>query len=139
MKKKDKNLEQEFNEKNCENECDSIKELSNKVAIDSMKILADIRHIMAYLGSISIEIENINTLGHMVTLGCEELDVLYYIYNNHENASKDNSELEEVIASYNLNMVQLDEDMKKLLEKMPKEELDMIQHFATELKLKVIK
>ena len=139
MKKKDKNLEQEFNEKNCENECDSIKELSNKVAIDSMKILADIRHIMAYLGSISIEIENINTLGHMVTLGCEELDVLYYIYNNHENASKDNSELEEVIASYNLNMVQLDEDMKKIKEKMPKEELDMIQHFATELKLKVIK
>lgn len=139
MMKKEKKSKQEFNEKKCENECDTIKELSDKVAIDSRKILADIRHIMAYLGSISIEIENINTLGRMVTLGCEELDVLYYIYNNHENASKDNSELEEVIASYNLNMVQLDEDMKKLLEKMPKEALDMIQHFATELKLKVIK
>lgn len=136
FKKKSK---QDFKVKNCENECDNLKELSDKIGKDTLKILGDIRHMIAYLGSISMEIETINTLATMVTLGCEELDVLYYIYNNHENASKDNSELEEVIASYNLNMVQLDEDMKKLLEKMPKEELDMIQHFATELKLKVIK
>lgn len=139
MLKKNKNSIQEINEKNCENASGTIKDLSDKIAMDSMKILGDIRHMIAYLGSISMKIENINTFGHMVTLGCEELDVLYYIYNNHENASKDNSELEEVIASYNLNMVQLDEDMKKLLEKMPKEVLDMIQHLATELKLKVIK
>ena len=115
-----KNSEQNFIE-NCKNECNTIKKLSDKVNRDSDKILADIGHIMVILGSISMEIENINTLTHMVTLGCEELDVLCHICHYHEYASNDNSSLEELIATYNLNMSQLDDDMKKLLEILPPE------------------
>lgn len=118
FKKKSK---QDFKVKNCENECDNLKELSDKIGKDTLKILGDIRHMIAYLGSISMEIETINTLATMVTLGCEELDVLCHLCYNHEYASNDNSSLDEFIATYDLNMSQLDDDMAKLLEILPPE------------------
>ena len=121
MLKKNKNLKQEINEENCGNESGTIKELSDKIAMDSMKILGDIRHMIAYLGSISMEIESISTLGHMVTLGCEELDVLCHLYYNYELASDDNSSFEEFMATYSLNMCQLDDDIESLIEILPPE------------------
>lgn len=132
MSKENKNSKQEFIYKNCEKECSNLKELSDKVFKDSSKILDDIRHLMALLGSISMDIEKIMTLAHMVTLGCEELDVLCHICYSQENAFENNSFLKEFIGTYNFNMFKLDDDLYKLLEKMPKEALDMIQPFATE-------
>lgn len=90
-------------------------ETSKTIDIEANELLFYIRHVIAKLGVMSLEIESIMFNAFKVHQGeMEAVDELIYHY---ENASEINETLDDIISDFNECMIEPHKDIGKLLDK----------------------
>ena len=90
-------------------------ETSKTIDIEANELLFYIRHVIANLGIMSLEIESI--MLHAFKLHQGEMEAVDDVIYHYENASEMDESLDDIISDFNECMILLHKDIGKLLDK----------------------